>query len=217
MFDYNIKMRFGKKSKAFTAAAVCAAAMLLFAAVFPAAGVAAYADGFGAYLSLKIGSPNVYNGIYNETYRLDQNDDSVMPILLHDRTMLPMRAFMALLNFDGPDYYDIDWDDDTETAFLFMANDADEDYFEPIAEFQIGNATARYYVGGVFVETEIPVAPELINNRTYLPFRAVIDAITANAAAGGSYYTYTIEWIDAEQGIIIYFGDEIPTGYKLPE
>lgn len=174
-----------------------------------------YADDYGSYLSLQINNPFVYNGIYATSYLLDENDLNVRPIIHNDRTMLPMRAVASLFNFDGPEYFDIDWDQSNKTAFLFRSSYDDAGDYMPIAKFQIDSARAVYYKNGVESEATIPTAPVLINSRTYLPLRAIIDAFAVNS--GGDDAT-TIEWVDSKKGIVILFPwDDRPTSVTFPD
>ena len=170
----------------------------------------ASAENYG-YVSLKIGCTDVYNSIYDETYALDPNDPSIKPVLVDERTMLPMRAVVSLFSFDGPEYLTIEWDATTNSALIFMSAHDDEEYIDPIAFFQIGSTTAAYFKGDTVKYATIPVAPMLINDRAYLPLRAVIDSFAFN----GDGYT-SIEWVDEEQGILIYFGDR-PSRFKFPK
>ena len=193
--------------KTLAAAAICCAALCAMSG-----GLLVSAE----YLSLQIDNPNVYNGYYDNDYPLDSNDLNIMPILYEERTMLPLRAFAALLNFDGSAYYDIEWNPADSTALLYMRDEADYDFFEPYAKFQIGNTTAIVYNDGVESEITIPVAPTLINSRTYLPLRAVIDAISRDRGDGDEHAT-RIEWIGARQGIVIFLYGGHPSVLKFPD
>ena len=165
------------------------------------------------YLSLQIDNPNVYNGIYRMAFPLNSEETTIRPILLNERTMLPMRAVVSVLNFDGPMFYDIEWDGEDNTAFLYLLDDSDEDFFQPIALFQIDNETALFYKDGNPVEVAIPVAPTLINDRTYLPLRAITDALMINEDG----YVTGIEWVDATQGIVICLYGAQPAEVAFPD
>ena len=188
-------------------------AVTLFLSGIPAFGAASAEVETSTYLSLQIDNPNVYNGIYKMAFPLNSEETAVRPILYNERTMLPMRAVVSVLNFDGPMFYDIEWDGDDNTAFLYLLDDSDEDFFQPIALFQIDNTTAVFYKDGVPTDVTIPVAPTLINDRTYLPLRAITDALMINEDG----YVTGIEWVDAKQGIVICLYDARPSAVTFPD
>jgi hypothetical protein len=163
------------------------------------------------YLSLQIGNRDFilnYAGYYwLET--LDESDPSVMPILHEGRTMLPMRAVANIHNFDGPDYWDVKWVASENKAILGMCYYEDDDTFNftPVAEFTINSSKAIFYDDdGNPRQVEIPGAAMLINNRTYLPLRAVSEAMGTD-----------IEWVPSKQGIVIILFDERPESVRFPD
>ena len=190
--------------------------MCLVAVLLLPAGVQGYsADAEGlTYLSLQIDNQKVYNGIYEMVFPLDSEDTSVMPILYNDRTMLPLRAVASVLNFDGPMYYDVEWDADNNSALLYLVDASDEDFYEPIAWFQIDNEEAVFYKNGQAQDVTIPVAPTLINDRTYLPLRAIADALMNNDEGG---YVTGIEWVESRQGIVLCLYDAQPSTVTFPD
>jgi len=165
---------------------------------------AAPADAPVYYCLLQIDNNNYMMSFWEQTevFRLDENDSSVKPILHEGRTMLPMRAFSRLLNFDGPMYYDVEWYDSERKAVLCMRDDSDPAFYQVIAEFWIGRSTAVYYDdnGANPRQVTIPCAPIIVNSRTYLPLRAVADAISS----------FEIEWVSSRRGIVLYLSYDGP-------
>jgi len=137
---------------------------------------------------------------------LDSSDSSVKPFIHEGRTMLPMRAISEILNFDGPFYYGVEWFGSEEKAILYLRDASDPSYYEPIADFWIGSTTATFYdFDGNPSSVEIPGAPMIVNSRTYLPLRAVSEAIGIN-----------IEWVPSKQGVVLYFWDR-PQNVFFPD
>ena len=167
-------------------------------------------DSSAIYLALQINNPNytLYFWGQKNIQPLTGNDSSVKPVIVEERTMLPMRAVSRILNFDGPVFYDVEWHDNEKKASIFMKSDADPAYYEPVADFWIGRTTAVFYDGGgAPKQVMIPSAPVIINNRTYLPLRAIADALSET----------DIEWIPSKQGILIYFYGGRPSSVTFPD
>ena len=151
---------------------------------------------FEYYVALQIDNIN-YIYKYGENppdiMRIDKDDSSIKPIIHQGRTMVPMRAIISIIPIDGPPEYYIEWNGSERKAVLYA-----KDYLvtRPVAEFQIGSTTALFYnaEGNNPRKVTIPAAPMIINDRTYLPLRAVADALEIY-----------IEWVPSKQGIVIYF------------
>ena len=126
---------------------------------------------------------------------LDSDDASVKPFIHEGRAMLPMRAVSRALNYDGPFYCDVDWHDSERKAVLFWRDESDPSFYHTVAEFWVGSTDAVFYdVDGDPKQVKISSAPMIVNNRTYLPLRAIADALEIG-----------IEWVPSKQGIVIYF------------
>jgi len=148
-------------------------------------------------------------GNFRDVARLDEMDPSVRPIIHEGRAMLPMRATTGLIGWaDGLLFYDVDWHDGERKAVLSLKHDDDPDFVRPIATFWIGSNTAVYYCDdGNPREVEIPAAPVIIGGRTYLPLRAVFDAVDG----------VEVEWVEAARGIVIYFPGSRPSNVTFPD
>ena len=164
---------------------------------------------FEYYVTLQInntGYINRYGSDPPSLVQLDENDSSVKPIIHEGRTMVPMRAIISIIPIDGPPEYDIEWDGIERKAVLIA-----KDYLitRTVAEFKIGSASALFYdeEGKNPRQVTIPAAPMIINDRTYLPLRAVVDSLTY----------HEIEWIPAKQGIVIYFTNNRPKIVTYPD
>ncbi len=98
----------------------------------------------------------------------------VQPIIINDRTMVPMRAIFEALGCV------VAWDDASQQAIGFKNGKK--------VVVSIGNNTA--FVGGKFVEIDQP--PVLLNDRTLVPLRFVSEA-----------YGCEVGWDDASQTVTI--------------
>jgi len=118
----------------------------------------------------------------------------VLPVIIDDRTLVPMRAIFEALEFD------IEWNGETQTII------AERDLV--IIDMQIGNSQMRVetifdfsdfppdsLLPTVFSSTEtviLEVPPQIIDNFTFVPVRAIAEATGAD-----------VEWIAETQTIII--------------
>jgi len=148
-------------------------------------------------------------GQARELVQLDPDDPNVMPIIRDGSTMVPMRAMAGLMNHaDGPVYFDVYWDAAENAAALFEASMADLDWFRMVAVFFIGYTEAAYFYNNEdFRVVDIPVAPVIIGGRTYLPLRAVADAVDF----------LEIEWVPEARGIVIYYSGSRPSNVTFPD
>ena len=85
------------------------------------------------------------------------------PIIIDGRTLVPIRAVAEKMG------YSVGWDAENQIVSLVNPDN--------MLHFQIDTNVALRNI-----ETEIPldVAPMIINNRTYLPLRAVTEAMDAS-------------------------------------
>ena len=98
------------------------------------------------------------------------------PIIVDGRTLVPIRAVAEKMG------YTVGWDAENQLVSLTSSDN--------MLHFQINaNVALRN------IETEIPldVAPMIINNRTYLPLRAVTEAMDA-----------TVDWNQSTKTVIIH-------------
>jgi len=83
----------------------------------------------------------------------------VPPQLINGRTMAPMRAIFEALGSE------IEWDDETQSITVING--------DSIAIMQIGSSVIL--INGYEYELDTP--PQLLNGRTFVPVRAVAEAI----------------------------------------
>lgn len=112
-------------------------------------------------ITLQIGSP--YLTVDGVRSAIDSNGTT--PILLRNRTMLPIRAVMEAMGGE------VDWDGATRVVTVRLDGKA--------LRLQIGNPFA--WDGGAFYPLDSP--PVLWNDRTLLPVRVVVE-----------YFGGTVEW-----------------------
>jgi len=103
----------------------------------------------------------------------------VKPMLINDRTMVPMRAIFEKLGAF------VQWDDETQTAFGTDGN--------ILIAFQINNTLmTKSQVSGQNENIILDVPAQLINDRTLVPIRAISEAFECK-----------VDWIDATQTVVI--------------
>ncbi len=112
------------------------------------------------------------------------NDKTIQPdtepVILEGRTMVPIRAVAEELG------YDVEWE--PERKIVTIKNEFNTVYFGiDMSSYIIGDAE------GLSEEFEIEVAPFISGGRTYLPLRAVSDALGADIDWDPETYTVTIE------------------------
>jgi len=108
-------------------------------------------------VSMKIGSPYMFAD--NKISKLDENNDQIMPIVIDGRTLVPVRVISEKFGAQ------VSWDGATQTI---NAKNKSSDI-----TMQIGKNT--YTVNGE--EKALDVAPQIINDRTYIPLRAMAEAL----------------------------------------
>lgn len=99
------------------------------------------------------------------------------PMLINDRTLVPIRAVAEKMG------YTVSWNDEKQIVTL-----SSNDGFN-ILHFQIGNDTA---FKNLSEEITLDVPPVILENRTYLPLRAVAEAMNAK-----------VNWNEAEKTVEI--------------
>ena len=104
----------------------------------------------------------------------------VPPQLVDDRTMVPMRKIFEVFGAQ------VDWDGETNTATAVKGDN--------IVQMQIGNPVIT--VDGQQVLLDVP--PQLIDNRTLAPIRAVAEGLRADVAWNGDTQTVVITTVQQE-------------------
>lgn len=126
-------------------------------------------------VGLQIDSPYVYK--QSDVSAIDENNKNVVPVIKSDRTLVPVRVISESFGCD------VTWDDATKTVTIENSDTK--------IKMQIDNST--YSVNGE--EKALDAAPEIIEDRTFVPLRAIAEAL----------------------GKIVYYNDEekmIVIGYK---
>lgn len=121
-------------------------------------------------IDLQIG--NTYMNVNGVGRLIDNN--GTMPVLSSGRTMLPIRAVIETLGGT------IDWDNDTFTTTVAIGNKN--------IKIKIGDKVA--YVNGTAKSLDVPA--QLINQRTMLPLRFIMENLGGN-----------VTWDDATQIVVI--------------
>ncbi|MDO5398163.1 MAG: flavodoxin [bacterium] len=100
--------------------------------------------------------------------------EGTMPVVVDDRTLLPVRAFVEGIGGE------VSWDNDTQTATLV--------YNGTEIRLTIGSTTA-------YLDNEVKmldVTPVIINDRTMLPIRFIAES-----------FEFDVDWNDTEQRVTI--------------
>lgn len=114
--------------------------------------------GGGAALMLNL--PDAY--AKGKLTKIDEQNDAVVPVVKNDRTLVPVR-FIAE-SFDA----DVSWNQAESKATVIMGGKK--------IEMVLGKS--EIVIDGV--SQMLDVAPEVINDRTFLPLRALVEAIGKN-------------------------------------
>lgn len=129
-----------------------------------------YDNAWETAINVKVSSP-WSPGQYEKIIFYDQ-----LPILVNDRTMVPVRAIFEYMN------YTVEWIDETQTVVI-INSDSTKTVKIPIGSSNI-------YANGTEVYTDVPA--QVINDRTYLPLRAISEAFELN-----------VEWEDETNTVYI--------------
>ncbi len=103
--------------------------------------------------------PKVY--VNGEPITFSENE----PMLINDRTMIPLREMFHIFRFD------VSYHDDTRT--IYLRND------EMKAFFRIGDLRFFIEQDNTIRYRDLDVAPVLQDSRTYIPLRAVAEVMGA--------------------------------------
>ncbi|MGN1008436.1 MAG: stalk domain-containing protein, partial [Butyricicoccus sp.] len=127
----------------------------------------------GNKIMLQINNPKMHiNGIA-------QNIDSsgTMPVIRSSRTLLPVRAVIESMNGS------VGWNNDTRTTTMTIGNKT--------LFLQIGNSKAWDSQGKTY---SLDAAPTIINSRTMLPIRFVVEYFGGSVDWDAGTQTVTIEY-----------------------
>ena len=102
----------------------------------------------------------------------------VEPFIEEDRTMVPMRAIFEAVGAS------VTWDQDTQTVISIKNDEATQN----VVVLQIGNTSA--FVNSESVALDVPA--KVINDRTFVPLRFVMESLDANVAWNPDTFTVTV-------------------------
>ncbi len=127
--------------------------------VIPAAGTLpeGISDRLKDSIVLYVGSPNAF--VNNAPARIDTANQEVTPVIRDSRTLVPVRFIAESLGAK------VEWNEKTSTVAVTLEQKA--------AAMTLGSRTMT--VGGR--ETTLDVAAESINGRTFIPLRALAEAL----------------------------------------
>lgn len=126
----------------------------------------------GSTIVLQIGNPVI--SVNGEQRYVDPNNQNVTPMIIQNRTLLPIRAIIEALGGT------VDWDS-VEQKITVELNDT-------TVKLWIGRSTAL--VSGA--TKSLDVAPQIVNNRTLLPLRFVAENLNCDVAWNGENQSVTI-------------------------
>ncbi len=141
--------------------------------------------------------------IYIDDEKVQYDYDSGAPFIKENRTMVPLRRTMESYGAE------VRWDDKMKTAVVVLHETT---VCCPIGENNI-------YVNGTKIENE--TGAEIVNGRTYLPIRAVLEAFGANVGYDGNVLIERpeqyrlIKSIESESGIRDYYWNEWSNAIQL--
>lgn len=124
--------------------------------------------------TIKYGMPSQRISIYINDERIYPDSE---PVLVSDRTLVPIRAIAEKLG------YTVSWEDETECVTLKSSNNS------TTIKFCIGDTS---FTKNDSDRTEIDVPAMLLNDRTYLPLRAVAEATGAR-----------VDWVNETNSVLI--------------
>lgn len=103
----------------------------------------------------------------------------VAPVIINDRTMVPVRAIAEALNCD------VAWDADTKGVAIYRKDHLYNMWIDHDTAFDIDTVTLNN-------SYKMDTAPMVINDRTMLPLRAVAELLGAEVSWDGESKTVTV-------------------------
>lgn len=118
-------------------------------------------------LELSIGSPNAYQD--GNMVKIDSNDESVAPVIVNDRTLVPVRFIAESFGLNA------DYDSAARTVTLKNSS----------YDISLKIDDTNYSVNGTSAALDVPAA--IMNDRTMIPLRAMAEAIGKNVYYENGY------------------------------
>ncbi len=164
-------------------------------------------------VALKIDSPYVYKN--NAVTQIDANNIDVKPVIVDSRTLVPVRVISEGLGAS------VQWNGETKAVTITLG--------DKIVMMNIGNY--MYKVIDVLerdgeeatnvtaVDKELDVAPTLINDRTFVPLRAIAEALGKIVYYNDAYKMIVIGYkndvfMDCEDNLEKMLSDVLTTGVR---
>ncbi|MGM9551432.1 MAG: glycoside hydrolase family 88 protein [Clostridia bacterium] len=143
-------------------------------------------------VGLKIGSPYVFKE--SNVTKIDENNSDVVPVIKNDRTLVPVRVISEGLGAK------VEWNGETSTVTITTG--------DTVVAMTIGSKVLKVIdilekdgdtpISVMGREIALDAAPEIINDRTFVPLRAIAEAL-------GKIVYYN----DAEKLIIVGYKNDV--------
>lgn len=127
---------------------------------YPIPEKAPISEAFANGMALMINKSNAY--AKNEIKKIDENNELVVPTIVNDRTLVPVRFISE--NFGG----DVAWDGNTKTVTIKFTD----------KEISLKIGSKEMFINGK--KTTLDVAAQTIYDRTMLPLRAISESLDKN-------------------------------------
>jgi len=151
--------------------------VVTLAAVVLCGTVNSYADSYGSHtIRLQIGNTNMT--IDGVTKKIDSNGTT--PVIINNRTMMPIRAIVESMGGS------VGWDEDTRSVDLY--------YGDKSIMLVIDAAKAWANDDGDSSVIALDSPPVIINSRTLLPVRVIMEFFGASVDWNGNSQTITISY-----------------------
>ena len=150
-------------------------------------------------VALKIASPYVYKE--SAVSLIDANNENVAPVIINDRTLVPVRVISE--GFGAT----VTWDGATQTATVKKGN----------TEIKLTIGASEMTVDGASIAIDAPAS--LINDRTFVPLRAISEALGKIVYYNDNYKMIVIGYkndvfMDCEDAMEKMLSDVLTTGVR---
>ncbi len=150
-------------------------------------------------VALQINSPYVYKE--SAVTQIDENNASVVPVVVNDRTLVPVRVISEGFGCE------VGWNQDEQTVTITKGND----------EIVLKINNLQYTVNGE--KKDLDAAPRLMNDRTFVPLRAIAEALGKIVYYNDAYKMIIIGYkndvfMDCEEAMEKMLADILTTGVR---